>query len=249
MYELLQTLSKPNLTGIIATAHHRNDSTETLLLKLLRGVHVSNLVGMEEVSRPNDQPLAVWARPMLHISKNDMKQFLTSQALEWREDSSNDSSKYKRNRIRNELVPLLEDIVGSEELLAKRLENLSSQAKELRDDLLPRAKAYLLENNNTDSFILPEVMGLVEKQALHMWCSTRMHDYALPFNQLQRICRQLENYSDSRRWTLQVGSGWSVIRNRDVLSIIHDTSSPTPERSNASSPQCSNGPTAEHSNA
>lgn len=99
--------------GVIMTAHHLNDSEETILLKLLRGAHISRLQGIEAVSSSVfSQNRVLFARPLIQLRKEDIKEYLIVNQLSWREDSSNEEPKYLRNRIRNELIPLLEDLVG-----------------------------------------------------------------------------------------------------------------------------------------
>ena len=61
--------------------------------------------------------IGYFAKPMLKLRKLDVMKYLTSRSLEWREDDSNNSSKYKRNKIRNELVPLLSEITGGDRAL------------------------------------------------------------------------------------------------------------------------------------
>jgi tRNA(Ile)-lysidine synthetase-like protein len=120
MYTLLQSLTCGE-QGVILTAHHRDDSDETLLLKLLRGVHVTNLVGMDPVLVGGEEmPAAIVARPLLDTPKKDIIDFVTLLNLEWREDESNASDKYLRNRVRNELIPLLSDMVGGADVLQVR---------------------------------------------------------------------------------------------------------------------------------
>lgn len=99
--------------GVIMTAHHLNDSEETILLKLLRGVHISRLQGIDAVSTSFfSQHRVLFARPLIQLRKEEIKAYLIANQLHWREDSSNEEPKYLRNRIRNELIPLLEDLVG-----------------------------------------------------------------------------------------------------------------------------------------
>jgi tRNA(Ile)-lysidine synthetase-like protein len=216
MYALLQSLAPNQQQGVILTAHHKDDSMESLLLKLLRGVHITNLSGMEPCIKMNE---AVLGRPMLGLSKVDIRAFLESQQLTWREDSSNNSDKYKRNRVRNELLPLMADIVGGERHLAKRLDHLMEQSAELRADLEVRASMHLEDAVLEGSFLLPEspTLNLVEKEALHRWATQQM--VTLPYDQLQRICRQLQDYPTSQQWTLHVGSGWNVVRNGKALDL------------------------------
>jgi len=231
MYDLLLSLIPKNSgkqqqqqKGILATAHHKDDSVETLMLKLLRGVHISNLTGMEIVSSPQDQPNAVSARPLLKVTKADITHFLTSQSLTWREDSSNTSSKYKRNRIRNELLPLMADIVGSEELLEKRLENLSQQSREMSRNILFWAQRYLDESGSSHNFFLlpseEEEITSIHREALHLWCRRGQEGITLSYDQLQRIFAQLQNYPKNLEWTLEIRDGWDVVRKGPALQLM-----------------------------
>ena len=117
MYSLLQSLTDGEC-GVILTAHHRDDSEESMLLKLLRGVHLTNLGGIDPVVVDSlDMPNAIIVRPMLKVRKENIVDFLTLHQLTWREDESNESSKYLRNRVRNELIPLLSDMMGGADIL------------------------------------------------------------------------------------------------------------------------------------
>ena len=118
LIQLANVLASKNQScgSVILTAHHRDDCDETILLKLLRGAHISNLSGMDAVYRSGHSGV-VFAKPMLDIAKTDIEHFLTTQGLTWREDSSNESNKYLRNRVRNELLPLLGDMVGGKDIL------------------------------------------------------------------------------------------------------------------------------------
>ena len=87
----------------IATGHHADDQVETLLLKLLRGAHISNLKGMHWINPP-------FIRPLLNCNKLELQDYLKRNNFSWLEDSSNQSKKYLRNRVRLELIPLLEEL-------------------------------------------------------------------------------------------------------------------------------------------
>jgi len=150
--------------------------------------------------------------------------------LEWREDASNASDKYMRNRVRNELMPLLKDLVKGEDVLERRLENLQEQSRKVKEDLAYRAHTYI-DNANSDnekrqSFPLPDHMhtlSLVEEQAIHNWVvrrsNGRMH---LSYDKLMAICRQVVNHPKRRRWKIAVGSGWDIVRNGNVLELLRD---------------------------
>jgi len=94
-------------TGIttIALAHHADDQAETVLMKLLRGCSPAGLGGMR-VSR-QDGTLRI-IRPLLSARRWELREFLTSSGESFREDLSNRDCRFLRNRLRHELLPLME---------------------------------------------------------------------------------------------------------------------------------------------
>ncbi len=85
----------------IATAHHADDNAETVLLHLLRGSGLRGLCGIAP-KRGNI------VRPLLCVSRAHILEFLRTEGLAWVEDSSNQSHAYTRNRLRHELLPLMQ---------------------------------------------------------------------------------------------------------------------------------------------
>ena len=98
--------------GAIALGHHADDQAETLLLKLLRGCHLSNVQGMEWRS-------GGFARPLLDVRKAELVDALRADGQDWMEDASNAEPKYKRNRVRLELLPLLDELAGERRRAAR----------------------------------------------------------------------------------------------------------------------------------
>lgn len=81
----------------IATAHHADDVIETIAINLTRGTGWRGLAGVD---------LEYITRPLTHITKSEIRQYADKHDLEWREDSSNSSDKYLRNRIRQKSLNL-----------------------------------------------------------------------------------------------------------------------------------------------
>ncbi len=84
----------------VAVAHNRNDDVETLLLNLARGCGLRGLTGMKA---RQDKVI----RPLLFATRSEIQEYASLRKLEWREDASNASDKYLRNRIRHHVVPEL----------------------------------------------------------------------------------------------------------------------------------------------
>lgn len=91
----------------VATAHTRDDQAETVLLRLLRGAGTRGLAGVYR-SVGNASEHGKIARPMLAISRSEVEEYLRGLGQAWREDESNRDPGYLRNRVRHELLPLLE---------------------------------------------------------------------------------------------------------------------------------------------
>jgi tRNA(Ile)-lysidine synthase len=86
----------------IALGHTRSDQAETVLFRFLRGAGTSGLAGVRPVTREG------FVRPLLAVDRTAVEQFLRDRNITWREDSSNASLNFARNRIRRELLPALE---------------------------------------------------------------------------------------------------------------------------------------------
>lgn len=100
-YRFFETVRKRLAFNLIATAHTQDDQAETVLLRLLRGAGTAGLSAI----RPKNGPLI---RPLIGISKADLLQFLREEHLPFRLDKTNRDTRILRNRIRHELIPLLE---------------------------------------------------------------------------------------------------------------------------------------------
>ena len=102
-YELLET----EKYDYILTAHHADDNLETFLINLSRGTGLEGLTGIPE---QNENII----RPLLQFSRQEIENYAKENNIKWREDSSNASDKYLRNKIRHHLVPMLKELNQNE---------------------------------------------------------------------------------------------------------------------------------------
>lgn len=106
----------------VAVGHHAEDQTETFFLNLLRGAGVAGLGGMKP--RQGDV-----VRPMLETTRAEIEEYLRSCSLGWVTDSTNTSDDFARNRLRNRLLPLLEELFpGASEAIRHSMEHLRENA-------------------------------------------------------------------------------------------------------------------------
>lgn len=102
-YEYFEDVKNQIDAHAIAVAHHENDQAETLILHLIRSTNPSSLGCMSHRTRDV-------IRPMLNWTRDEILEWLKADRVEFRVDSSNAENKYTRNRIRHEVIPLLENI-------------------------------------------------------------------------------------------------------------------------------------------
>ncbi len=100
-YRWFETVRTNHHFDYIAVAHHREDQLETFFLNLARGTGLAGLTGMRPI---NGKVI----RPLLFASRQEIEKYGHDNLLEYREDSSNLNTDYKRNKIRHDLLPMME---------------------------------------------------------------------------------------------------------------------------------------------
>lgn len=103
---LLSDWAKKNDLPAIALGHTADDQAETLLMRLTRGAGIDGLAGMAE-TRPSHDIL--WLRPMLHVTRAELRRWLTNRGIGWIDDPSNENTDFERVRIRHAMTALALD--------------------------------------------------------------------------------------------------------------------------------------------
>ena len=107
-YRWFAQLAEQQRLDSVATAHTLDDQAETVLLKFLRGAGTKGLAGIYPVIIAGAERKMRIVRPLLGVARDEVETYLTELAQGWREDESNLDHRFLRNRLRHELLPLLE---------------------------------------------------------------------------------------------------------------------------------------------
>ena len=102
-YDYFQELIKKHFFDYLVTAHHLNDNVETFFINLLRGSGIKGLSGMQMIAN-------YIVRPLLPFTRNEIVNFALIHSIIWREDASNQTLDYLRNKIRHQIIPEFQDI-------------------------------------------------------------------------------------------------------------------------------------------
>lgn len=102
-YDWFQELLYENQLDYLVTAHHLDDNVETFLINIIRGTGLDGLTGI-----PTQNGNII--RPLLSFSRLEIENYALEKNIQWREDSSNASDKYFRNKLRHDIVPILKEL-------------------------------------------------------------------------------------------------------------------------------------------
>ena len=158
-YDYFQELIKKHSFDYLVTAHHLNDNVETFFINLLRGSGIKGLSGMQMIAN-------YIVRPLLPFTRNEIVNFALNHSITWREDASNQTLDYLRNKIRHQIIPEFQDISPgflhqvekSMSILHETQSFLESQVQELQKKAEvfteTGVKAYSLEKLLQADFLL-----------------------------------------------------------------------------------------------
>lgn len=184
-YNFFEELLKGHSESFVLLGHHREDQTETFFLNLARKAGIMGLASMPE---KRDKYL----RPLLEISKQEIIAYAESNQITWREDQSNQSSKYKRNKLRNELLPKLREAIptldSSVSLLSKTFQKeqliLESRIQELKTEIVKSQQLPLKTFQRLSEFEKIELCRQLEQPfgILDTWNTLNHKGTRIPLN-------------------------------------------------------------------
>jgi tRNA(Ile)-lysidine synthase len=128
-YAFFARLATQTGAGAVLVAHHADDQAETVLFRMLRGTGIEGLRGMRTLSSLKDGPPGVaLIRPLLRVPRADIEKYCADLGLEPRYDATNDALDATRNRLRHEVLPMLERInPGVRQVLARLADSAAAE--------------------------------------------------------------------------------------------------------------------------
>lgn len=146
-YEFLEKVGRKTRIKKIALGHHRDDQAETVLMRLLQGTGSRGLQGIRPKVKVNGIMLI---RPLIGVSRAEIRKFLRKNSISYREDVTNRSKRFLRNRIRHRLLPLLEKEFNPQirESLSRLAQTTVRESAGLDEWVSREGKTYLRARKN-----------------------------------------------------------------------------------------------------
>lgn len=209
-----QVLQDEDLSAI-AIAHHLDDQAETLLLNLTRGTGIRGLRGM----LPCQEQVV---RPLLFAAKEELLEYAQEHQLPWREDATNRTVKYQRNRIRHQVMPVLKE--QNPQLLPnirQTLQQLRFAEALMKEQLEVWREKVVQEGPREMRFRLQPLQEFAfPEELLH----ELLRLYKVPGDLRDRVGELLEAQPGK-----ELASGrYCLLRDREALVLTHEQQLPQP---------------------
>jgi tRNA(Ile)-lysidine synthase len=161
-YQWLNQLRENLEFDHIAIAHNSDDIIETFFINLLRGTGIAGLHG---IAGSNQYII----RPLLGFSRKEIESYAKEMNIKWREDSSNATDKYERNKIRHHLIPLLDGInPNSRKGIHNTIENLQA-VEEVYNQSIQKQLKTICSNKNGKTYLSIAALKKSEFPAIYIY--------------------------------------------------------------------------------
>lgn len=155
-YKWFEALLQQLVIRHVAIAHHQDDSVETVMLNLIRGTGIKGLKGIAPKS-------GNVIRPLLCLTKKEINEYILRNHLDYVDDSTNGQTIYQRNKIRLEILPLMEQINPSLKDTINRMSQHLSQVEHIYADFIQKQKEKVMSDNLIS---ISELQKNIEPEAL-----------------------------------------------------------------------------------
>ena len=175
----------------VCIAHHSDDQVETILLNMLRGTGLKGLLGMK---RKN----GIFLRPLLGVSRNEILQYLDAIGQDYVTDSTNLEDDVQRNKLRLDVIPLLEKVTpAAKQNILRMADNLGDVAEVVKQSLEDARQRCAMATRSGKAYSLKMIRSYASPRLL-LWSLVSDHG----FNR-QQATEMLSSTEGGRIWTSQ----------------------------------------------
>jgi len=158
-YDWFEELLQNQDLDYLLTAHHADDNLETFLINFSRGTGLDGLTGIPAINNKT-------IRPLLPFSRKEIEQYAKEKSITWREDQSNKETKYLRNKLRHDIIPLFKELnPGFLESFSKTIDHLQGSDQIINDRIEELRKEIQITDGDNLRFKIQNLRSLSNPKA------------------------------------------------------------------------------------
>lgn len=206
-YEWFKSIAAEKGYKYVATAHHLNDSIETVFINMLRGTGIEGITGIEAKNKSV-------IRPLLFASREEIEKFAKANKINYREDSSNQSDDYLRNKIRHHVIPVFKSLNPKfEESMAANLSHFAFAAKLFGIEIKSIGSKLLTKEKNIFSISLKALKAMEDAEQV-------LFELMRPFGFNAVQCAEmLQEGASTASGKVFLSGNYRLVRDRNKLLI------------------------------
>jgi len=203
-YSWFTELLQENDLDHLLTAHHLDDSVETFLINFTRGTGLEGLTGIPQI---NDTTV----RPLLPFTRAEIEAYVQENNIQWREDSSNASNKYLRNKLRHNVVPVLKELNPSFAVsFLQTIQNLQQAQSLVQDAAILIYKQVVTDRDNQKHIDILQLKRLPNYKAY-------LYQWLVPFG--FTAWKDIYNLTEAQPGKVILSQSFRLLKDREVLIL------------------------------
>ena len=203
-YTWFTELLQQNSLDHLLTAHHLDDSIETFLINFTRGTGLEGLTGIPQVNNTT-------VRPLLPFTRAEIEDYAKENNIKWREDSSNASHKYLRNKLRHDVVPVLKELNPSfASSFVQTLQNLQQAQSLVQDAAILVYRQVVTDRDNQKHIDILQLKRLPNYKAY-------LYQWLMPFG--FTAWEDIYNLTEAQTGKIILSGSYRLLKDREVLIL------------------------------
>lgn len=204
-YSWFEKLRKKDNADVIAIAHHKDDSVETILINLIRGTGIKGLTGIPVKNK-------YIIRPLLGVSRSEIMKYITSNDIQYVTDLTNEKDIYTRNTLRLKVLPILETINPSVKNSILTTSANLQEVEKIYDNYIKDALTFVLKDNQIN---IAQLKKTHSPQSL-------LFEILSPLGFTPSVIEDISNNLDSIPGKIYLSNDYRLLKDREYLIIYDD---------------------------
>ncbi|MFV0501808.1 MAG: tRNA lysidine(34) synthetase TilS [Bacteroidales bacterium] len=209
-YRWFEDLLQKNNYKYLATGHHGDDSIETFLINIIRGTGIAGLHGIQH-------KINNIIHPLLFTNREEISAYAKKNNIEFVEDSTNSSTKYTRNKIRHELIPLIKEISPNfQRTILKEIERFKETEQVFRT-VIDQAKQEIFAFENDRINISIEKIKSLNPQRIYLY--EFLNEYNFNESTINSILESIYEKSSGKQFFSETHR---IVKDREYLILTQN---------------------------